>query len=397
MKKLILTFCLLIMVVWPVSVNAAENQSIIFGGSYSLDNEATDADSAWLYMFYYASLVGSTIVTAEDLQWNGCYQYAHNCTNDSTNGWTGWWVYFDESETVSINEWGTVATARDSSYALETSVTAIRDSMDEAAQIADTTGTAESVADQVWREDLSGHNIYGGAAVSILANASIQALALAPGSHEQTTTRIALNLTATTNDLFNGCLLNSRSGVNEGFTTRITDYEAYSGDSGVVIVSPPLVLAATENQLFVITLADHAEGDTNQLQVLAAGDLDSLEGAITDANKENFKTDVSGLSTLTDNELRIALGDSLYNERMDSLLTLLVNVKGRTLDLVYYWGACNGCYYRLFPEGGVTNKDSVIIIDPSLGADSLVGKIIYLHGTEPTVYDSAYFYRDEPW
>ena len=217
-----------------VVTHAAENQKIIFSGSYSLDNVATDADSAWLFMYYYASLVGSTTVTAEDLQWDGYYQHTHQCTNDSADGWSGVWTFFDNSETIQVNEVATVATARDSGFVGE-----------------------------IFAADMSLSNNYGTWGMAMNALAGVQALALAAASHEQTTTRIALNLTATTNDVFNGCLLNCRSGVNAGFTTRITDYEAYSGDSGVVIVSPALVLAATENQAFVITSAIHAVGDTN--------------------------------------------------------------------------------------------------------------------------------------
>jgi hypothetical protein len=187
----------------------------------------------------------------------------------------------------------------------------------------------------------------------------------------------------------------------------------------------------------------HSDGDTNQVDNIATGTVcDSVNTAITDINKANFKADVSGLSTFdhssdkvtlvdssadgihdaevaanavrdsvqylvtadlsTLNDLSIteveqALGDSLYNERTDSLLTMLAAAAGDVLDIAYYWGACDGCYYRLFPEGGTPNKDSAIMIDPSRGVDSLVGKIIYLHGTEDDVVDSAYFYRDEPW
>lgn len=237
MKWLVLIFWVLIMVVWPVMVDADDSQNIVFTGTYSFNNVGTDADSAWLFIRYDGTLVDSTKITSEDLQWDGYYQYIHACTNDSVWGWSGWWIYFD-GLTVSIPELATIATARDSSY-----------------------------AEDVWRRDLSLDNIYGAAAAHILALAPIQALALAPGSHEQTTTRIALNLTATTDDVFNGCMIAARSGVNEGRTVIITDYEAYSGDSGVVIVTPPLVLAATENQGFVITGADHAEGDTNTAQV----------------------------------------------------------------------------------------------------------------------------------
>lgn len=64
--------------------------------------------------------------------------------------------------------------------------------------------------------------------------------------------------------------------------------------------------------------------------------------------------------------------------------------------LISYMGACDSCYQRLYPEGGTSNKDSVVIIDPSLGADSLVAKIIFKHGTTPSVYDTSYFYI-APW
>jgi len=67
-----------------------------------------------------------------------------------------------------------------------------------------------------------------------------------------------------------------------------------------------------------------------------------------------------------------------------------------TADLVKFFGACDNCYYRLFPASGASNKDSAIVIDPSRGVDSLVGKIIYKHGTVPAVYDTAYFYT-APW
>ncbi len=126
MKTLTLIFWILLMVVWPVSVNADNSQNIVFTGTYSFNNEATDADSAWLFIRYDGTLVDSTKITPEDLQWDGYYQYIHACTNDSVWGWSGWWIYFDGSA-VSLPELATVATARDSSYALEASVTALRD------------------------------------------------------------------------------------------------------------------------------------------------------------------------------------------------------------------------------------------------------------------------------
>lgn len=126
MKKLVLTFWVLIMVVWPVSVEADDSQNIVFTGTYSFNNVGTDADSAWLFIRYDGTLVDSTKITPEDLQWDGYYQYIHACTNDSVWGWSGWWIYFD-GLTVSLPELATIATARDSSYALEASVTALRD------------------------------------------------------------------------------------------------------------------------------------------------------------------------------------------------------------------------------------------------------------------------------
>lgn len=77
----------------------------------------------------------------------------------------------------------------------------------------------------------------------------------------------------------------------------------------------------------------------------------------------------------------------------------VADIVGKIPDLdalIRYFGACDNCYQRLFPLGGVANKDSVIIIDPSLGADSLIAKIRFFHGTTPSVYDSAYFYI-APW
>jgi len=84
--------------------------------------------------------------------------------------------------------------------------------------------------------------------------------------------------------------------------------------------------------------------------------------------------------------------------RMDAAdSTVLASIKAMASNLVAFFGACDDCYYRLFPAGGAANKDSMIVIDPSQsGADTLLGKIVWKHGTVPAVYDSAYFYR-KPW
>ena len=94
--------------------------------------------------------------------------------------------------------------------------------------------------------------------------------------------------------------------------------------------------------------------------------------------------------------------DSVYDSLLivlDSLeaLEAWVALQAELDGLVMYFGACDGCYQILYPRGGTQNKDSVIVIDPSLGNDSLVGKIVFYHGTTPAVYDSSYFYQDEPW
>jgi len=98
--------------------------------------------------------------------------------------------------------------------------------------------------------------------------------------------------------------------------------------------------------------------------------------------------DDAGLSLF---ERIVALLDSLDNH--DNWVAQQAVLNG----LSKYFGACDGCYQILYPRSGTVNKDSVIIIDPSLGNDSLVGKIIFYHGTTPSVYDSSYYYIDEPW
>ena len=162
--------------------------------------------------------------------------------------------------------------------------------------------------------------------------------------------------------------------------------------------SSPWSEAEVDSMLNVMADANkpnfRSQGDTNKIQGATHTQVDSLKDTTEDMSTRLLAT---GFSTLTETELRDAIGDSLYNTRMDSLLTILVEVKGYSLDLAYYWGACDGCYYRLYPEGGLADKDSAIIIDPSQGADSLVGKVVYLHGTDVEIVDTVYFYRDEPW
>lgn len=85
--------------------------------------------------------------------------------------------------------------------------------------------------------------------------------------------------------------------------------------------------------------------------------------------------------------------DTVYGVWMhtdDKIRTGMMN------QMVAFTGACDSCYIREYPEGGNPNKDSIIVINPALGDDSLVGKVLFLHGTIPGVYDTAFFYY-APW
>jgi len=103
-------------------------------------------------------------------------------------------------------------------------------------------------------------------------------------------------------------------------------------------------------------------------------------------NQADYKA--TGFSTFDHTSDNVTLVDSSAGD-----ISIAAN---RVIDFTYFWGACDECYFRAYPEGGQANKDSLIIIDPSLGADSLVAKIIYKHGTVSAVCDTAYFYKS-PW
>lgn len=72
-------------------------------------------------------------------------------------------------------------------------------------------------------------------------------------------------------------------------------------------------------------------------------------------------------------------------------------VVGLTEDLVYFWGACDSCYARYFPEDGTANKDSAYLINPKLTeSDTLTAKVVFRHSNVSSVADSSYFYLN-PW
>lgn len=64
------------------------------------------------------------------------------------------------------------------------------------------------------------------------------------------------------------------------------------------------------------------------------------------------------------------------------------------LNLVaLYTGACDSCYQILYPRSGATNKDSVVVFDKD---DTKIAKVVFMHGTVPSVYDTSYYYI-APW
>ena len=65
-------------------------------------------------------------------------------------------------------------------------------------------------------------------------------------------------------------------------------------------------------------------------------------------------------------------------------------------NLVGFFGACDGCYQRMFPFDGSANKDSMWVIDQSLGNDSVIGRLIWDHSNVADVYDTARFYNTGP-
>jgi hypothetical protein len=85
-----------------------------------------------------------------------------------------------------------------------------------------------------------------------------------------------------------------------------------------------------------------------------------------------------------------------YHENYATLRDTLTDIHGDLYVLMAYLGACDDCYMQMYPKDGSPNKDSTLVFDPSLGADSAVGKVVWMHSNTAGVYDTAYFYYD-PW
>jgi len=156
--------------------------------------------------------------------------------------------------------------------------------------------------------------------------------------------------------------------------------------------------------------------------------FDSLVQAVADANKANFKADVSGLSTFDNTSDAVIVGsaNSLSFDSVDfkpdywsavashsdsgaigsspwtaagvgSVYVYLNSLLTLSESIVHFWGACDSCYTRHFPEDGSANKDSFYVIDGKrTEADSLLGKGEFRHSNEDDVADSTYFYK-YPW
>ncbi len=75
------------------------------------------------------------------------------------------------------------------------------------------------------------------------------------------------------------------------------------------------------------------------------------------------------------------------------LFATVQNILDEVRTVYTFLGACDGCWYQLFPPDGTASKDSVYIWNPALGVDSLDGRIVYYHSNVATVYDSARFDR----
>jgi|GEM_PF-4157229 len=156
--------------------------------------------------------------------------------------------------------------------------------------------------------------------------------------------------------------------------------------------------------------------------------FDSLVHSITDVNKANFKADVSGLSIFDASSDAVIVGsaNSLSFDSVDfkpdywsaiashadsgaigaspwtaagvgSVYVFMDSSLVLSGNLAHFFGACDLCYERHFPEDGTANKDSSYLINPGLaGSDTLVAKVEFRHSNVEDVADSSYYYLN-PW
>lgn len=87
--------------------------------------------------------------------------------------------------------------------------------------------------------------------------------------------------------------------------------------------------------------------------------------------------------------------ESDYYRAQKMVSQSLYDVKNELSDLRRFFGACDSCYMRYFPDDGSPNKDSVMVIDRSReGADTILAvlKINHKQSASDNIMDTSYYY-----
>lgn len=79
---------------------------------------------------------------------------------------------------------------------------------------------------------------------------------------------------------------------------------------------------------------------------------------------------------------------SVYGDSAGTMGKMYSDIQG----IKIFFGACDSCYYYLYPIGW-GNKDSLVIFFPD---GTRAGKVIYKYGANSSVVDTALFYKS-PW
>lgn len=105
----------LLIILLCMSSIAYGSQTVSFLGNFSIDGVGTDADSAWLFMFYYGERADSVKVTAHEAEaTSGLYAYKYTCSSDSAMGWSGLWCFFENTNSIVVTDFAHIALAPDS-------------------------------------------------------------------------------------------------------------------------------------------------------------------------------------------------------------------------------------------------------------------------------------------
>jgi len=106
----------LILAVLLITCTAFASHTITFTGNFSVNNVGATADSATLFIWWYDALVDSVAVTEDVLKYDGMYVYSYD-TDSGSAGWSGLWMFNDDSENIWVNDFALVTTASDSATA----------------------------------------------------------------------------------------------------------------------------------------------------------------------------------------------------------------------------------------------------------------------------------------